>query len=82
MDVSDKVAVLKIADKTPDQKTVERARELLARCESGEITGFTAVVELGLASYQFIASGVTSRHMHAGYLLEAAIARLGFHQDD
>lgn len=57
---------------------IEYARELLARCEAGEVIAVTALEERPGGLYQVHASETTDRLRSAGALLEAAIARLGY----
>lgn len=62
----------------PSQNAIDNARELLARCESGEVRGFTACLEKRGGDYEIFGSEIGSRTSMAGKLLEAAITRLGF----
>lgn len=70
-----KVHVIKSA---PQQSAIEYAKELLARCEAGEVVAVTALEEMAGGRYQVHASETTDRLRSAGALLEAAIARLGY----
>ena len=55
---------------------VKIARELLARCESGEILEFTAAVLLRNGNTLSLGTSLESRTRMAGMLLEAAMDRL------
>ena len=72
--------VQSIAEKRqePSQNAIDNARELLQRCESGEVQGFTACLEKRGGFYEIFGSEIGSRTSMAGKLLEAAITRLGF----
>lgn len=52
------------------------ARELLRRCESGEVVAVTAVEEQRDGTYAVLGSYVSSRTQTAGMLLDAAMTRL------
>lgn len=71
---------LKRADRTVNENAVEKARDLLTRCESGEIVSFVSVVELRAGKYQVLNTSTDDRHRQAGFLMEAAMFRLGFDQ--
>lgn len=62
----------------PQASAIEYARELLARCEAGEVVSVTALEEMPGGLYQVHASETTDRLRTAGALFEAAIARLGY----
>ncbi len=62
----------------PQAAAIEYARELLARCEAGEVIAVTALEEGPGGTYQVQASATSDRLRSAGALLEAAIARLGY----
>lgn len=72
--------VRNIAEKLqqPSASAIEYAREMLQRAESGEIQGFTAVLEKRGGDYEIFGSSISSRTSMAGKLLEAAVTRLGF----
>lgn len=63
---------------TTQASAIAYARELLARCEAGEVVSVTALEEMPGGLYQVHASETTDRLRSAGALLEAAIARLGY----
>jgi hypothetical protein len=52
------------------------ARDLLARCEAGEVIAVTAVEEYPGGTYAVGGSSSNSRTQTAGMLLDAAITRL------
>ena len=55
---------------------VAYARELLARCESGDVIAMTVVTEQRGGTYTLEGSSSPSRTATAGMLLDCAIARL------
>lgn len=55
---------------------IDYARQLLARCEAGEVVAVTAIEELRGGNYQVQGSTTSSRTATAGMLLDAAITRL------
>lgn len=55
---------------------VEYVRELLARCESGEVIAVSVVAEQRGGTYSLEGSTTPSRTQTAGMLLDCAIARL------
>ncbi|MNV15078.1 hypothetical protein D3C71_1057810 [compost metagenome] len=55
---------------------VEYVRELLARCEAGEVIAVSVVAEQRGGTYSLEGSAVPSRTQTAGMLLDCAIARL------
>lgn len=55
---------------------IEYARELLARCELGEVIAVTSVEEHPGGTYSLLGSATTSRTQTAGMLLDAALMRL------
>lgn len=55
---------------------VEYARDLLARCESGEVIAVTVLVEYRGGAYMAEGSTTPSRTATAGMLLDCAVARL------
>lgn len=63
---------------TLQASAIAYARELLARCEAGEVVAVTALEEMPGGRYQIHASESANRLQTAGALLEAAIARLGY----
>lgn len=56
---------------------VQHARELLARCEAGEVVAMTVLEERPDGSYHVHGSAIGDRLRTAGALLEAAVTRLG-----
>lgn len=56
---------------------VAHARELLARCEAGEVVALTVLEERPDGSYHVHGSSTGDRLRTAGALLEAAVTRLG-----
>ncbi len=55
---------------------VRYARELLARCEAGEVIAVTALEEHPGGTYEILGSTSSSRTQTAGMLLDAAMRRL------
>lgn len=55
---------------------IDYARDLLARCESGETTAVTALEEYPNGTFQVTGSGTESRLRTAGMFLAAAMERL------
>jgi hypothetical protein len=68
-----KVTVIKPGVST---SCVKIARELLARCESGEVLEFTAAILLRNGNTESLGTTLESRTRMAGMLLEAAMDRL------
>lgn len=60
----------------PVESAIEYARNLLARCESGEVIAITAIEFRRNAEYMIGGSAVENRLETAGALLEAAMDRL------
>ncbi|HBI71512.1 MAG TPA: hypothetical protein DDZ22_21580 [Massilia sp.] len=58
------------------ETTVEYVRDLLERCERGEVTAVTVIEELPGGGYQYGGGSTPSRHATAGMLLDAAVERL------
>lgn len=56
---------------------VAHARELLARCEAGEVLAMTVIEERPDGTYSVHGSATGDRLRTAGALLEAAVTRLG-----
>lgn len=56
---------------------VAYARNLLARCEAGNVIAITAVEEHPGGTYSVQATETSDRLRTAGALLEAAVSRLG-----
>lgn len=71
-------ASIRVITPVTQTSAIEYARELLARCEAGEVIAVTALEEQPGGLYQVHASETTDRLRSAGALLEAAIARLGY----
>ena len=63
-------------DINPNQSTIDYARELLARCESGETVELTVLESHGDGTYTTTGSPVSSRFSSAGMLLAAAMDHL------
>lgn len=55
---------------------IEYVRDLLQRCESGEVVAVTTLEETREGTYTVAGSGTFSRLQTAGALLDAAITRL------
>lgn len=68
--------MLKVISNRHNDSTVAYVRDLLARCESGEVVAVSVVEELGNGSYQYGGGTSPSRHVTAGILLDLAIERL------
>ena len=56
---------------------IEHARELLARCEAGEVVAMTVLEERPDGTFHVHGSSIGDRLRTAGALLEAAVTRLG-----
>lgn len=61
---------------------MEYARDLLARCERGEVLSITVVEEIPGDSYTVGGSSCESRTRMAGMLLDAAMMRLNQGRND
>lgn len=70
------IANLHVLPNNTTNSVVEYVRELLERCEKGEVIAITAVEELPEGRYQIAGSRCESRTRMAGMLLDAAIVRL------
>lgn len=73
-----KIEILR--DKVADD-AIAFAKELLARCESGQTVALTVVEERRGGDYAISGSKVKDRHRTAGMLLDAAIVRLDICQE-
>lgn len=58
------------------ETTLDYVRDLLARCELGEVVAVTVIEELPGGGYAYGGGTTPSRHMTAGMLLDAAVERL------
>lgn len=56
---------------------IAHARELLARCEAGEVVSVTVLEERPNGTYHVHGSATGDRLRTAGALLDAAVTRLG-----
>ena len=71
-------AKVHVIESAPQRSAIEYAKELLARCEAGEVVAVTALEEQPCGLYQVRTSESPNRLQTAGALLEAAITRLGY----
>lgn len=53
-------AKAKLAEKGPNQYAIACAKELLAKCEAGEIVGVLALVRTGVGDFNAAAAGAIS----------------------
>ncbi|QTD44570.1 hypothetical protein [Ottowia testudinis] len=67
---------MKLVALSKSSDALRYARELLARCETGEVVAVTAIEERPGGTYQLAGSKTSSRTQTAGMLLDAAITRL------
>lgn len=58
------------------ETTVDYVRDLLERCERGEVAAVTVIEELPGGGYKYGGGSTPSRHATAGMLLDAAMERL------
>lgn len=68
--------MIRVIKNTHSEAAIEYAKELLSRCESGEIVAITAIEETPRGTYLIRSSSTPDRFSTAGMLLEAAITRL------
>lgn len=61
---------------TRSASAIQYAKDLLARCESGEVIAITAIEEHPGGDYTIEGSATENRTATAGKLLQAAIMRL------
>lgn len=70
------MSIVKLVPRNYSLSAVEYVRDLLIRCESGEVTSVTVVEHLPGGTYHVGGSAASSRTQIAGMLLDAAIVRL------
>ena len=80
--MAERVVDLRLVKPSADPEVVALARELLQRCESGEIAGFCAAIDYADGSYGTLATATRSDTRDAGILLSAAVRRLGYRPAD
>ena len=69
--------MIKVIKNSHSEAAISYAKELLGRCERGEVVAVTAVEETPQGTYLVQGSSTPNRFSTAGMLLEAAIKRLG-----
>lgn len=68
--------MITVIKNTHNQSAIDYAKNLLEKCESGEVVEVTALEELSNGNYIVHGSSLRSRTHTAGMLLDAAITRL------